>query len=244
MQWIHCSNRLQLMLALLGTVLLNACAAPPSGTPDRVAASMAAHASYPAHLHGAQLYRVDAKASSVHVLVYRGGTMARLGHNHVITATKLNGYFWRGNTLDDSGFDIVVPVNELAVDDDAARIAEGADFPLNVDEAAKQATRKNMLSEAVLGGAYFPAITLKSVAMSGAMATPLVTAALRIRDRTREVAVPVTLEARDDQLTVQGEFSLRQSDFGIVPFRVAMGTLFVVDSVTVKFNLVGQHINP
>jgi len=31
-------------------------------------------------------YQVDGAASDVRMLVYRGGTMARLGHNHVLSS--------------------------------------------------------------------------------------------------------------------------------------------------------------
>lgn len=235
------SKYIKLAVALAGAILLTCCAAPvrvpPAGVP-------APAATYPKDLRGAHLYRVDPAASTVHILVYRGGTMANMGHNHVISSTRLDGYVWRHTAPDRSGFDIVVPVNALIVDDDDARAAQGDDFPLNVDDQARQGTRSNMLGESVLDGAHFPAITLQSIAISGAPDTPTVKARLRIRNQVREEIVPVTIQVHGEQLLVKGEFSVKQSDFGIAPFSVAMGALYVVDEVTVRFNLVARSVQP
>jgi hypothetical protein len=241
MQGIKHSTRWHLFVLLLSAILLNSCAITPTEKPE-AKPTAAAHATYPTDLHGAQLYRVEAQDSSVHILVYRGGAMAKMGHNHVISAANLGGYIWRKGALDGSGFDLVVPVNELIVDDNAARAAEGAEFPLNVDDSAKQGTKTNMLSETVLDGAHFPAITIKSITMSGALDAPQVTAELRIKNQMHQVMVPVTIKAQGDRLEVRGEFKMLQSDFGITPFTVALGALSVVDSVTIKFALVAKRV--
>lgn len=177
-------------------------------------------------------------ASSLHILVYRGGPMARLGHNHVVSSPNLQGRVWQGVTLEDSGFDITVPVNDLVVDDNAARAAEGEDFPLNVSEDAKLGTKANMLRDTLLDGARFPDIRITSVRVQGDASAPEVTAALRIRDQTRQVTLPVRLQATDTGLRVSGMFQIRQSDFGITPLSIAMGALQVVDAITIKFVLV------
>lgn len=176
----------------------------------------------------------------VHILVYRGGTLARLGHNHVISSRSISGSIWQGASLDSSGFAITVPVNELIVDDNAARAAEGEDFPLNVSEDAKQGTKANMLRETLLDGARFPHISLQSVSLQGDPGALQVVAALQIKDQTRRIAVPVQLIQTDANLRVKGEFELKQTDFGITPLNVALGALLVLDTVKIKFELVTQ----
>ncbi|MFE8197185.1 hypothetical protein RKT50_24475, partial [Salmonella enterica subsp. enterica serovar 1,4,[5],12:i:-] len=89
-------------------------------------------------------------------------TLARLGHNHVISSTDLQGRIWLGRTLGSSGFDIRVPVETLIVDDNQARLAEGPDFPLNLSEDAKQGTKANMLRETLLDGARYPEVHIQS----------------------------------------------------------------------------------
>lgn len=231
------------VLRILPLVLvLNSCTvAPPEEAPRQVPAAVTA--SFPRDLRGAQLYQIDAHASSVHILVYRGGTLARMGHNHVISTATFSGYIWRGSTPDRSGFDIVVPVHDLIVDDDAARKVEGPDFPLNLSEAAKQGTKTNMLSAALLDGAQFPAITIQSIAITGAVDAPQVKAVLQIKHQSRAVTLPVIVATRDEQLQVRGEFKLLQSDFGITPFSAAMGALVVLDSVTIRFDLRARRVD-
>ncbi len=238
MRKAHC------LLGLLATMGLWACSAPPERVPGpatvRVDASAARPPTQLAPLPPATTarWRIAPTESSVRILVYRGGTMARLGHNHVISAADLRGYVWRAPTLEDSGFEIAVPVNTLVVDDNSARAEEGEDFPLNVSEDAKAATKANMLRPTLLDGQQFPEITIRATHISGNAATPEVVARLRIKDQTREVRLPVTLTEAGSGLVVQGSFEIRQSDFGITPLSIAMGALTVQDAVKIKFRLV------
>jgi polyisoprenoid-binding protein YceI len=62
-------------------------------------------------------------------------------------------------------------------------------------------------------------------------------AALRIRNQTREVHLPIQLETSTGSLRVQGNFALRQSDFGITPLSLALGALQVQDEVRIRFDL-------
>ena len=54
----------------------------------------------------------------------------------------------------------VVPVNELTIDEPAMREMAGPDFPPGVPQSARDGTRKNMLSEALLDGEKYPTIRL------------------------------------------------------------------------------------
>lgn len=170
--------------------------------------------------------------------------MARLGHNHVVSSHSLQGRMWRGASLEASGFDIIVPVSTLEVDEPDARAAEGEDFALPVSEEAKQGTKANMLRESLLDAARYPEIHIRSVQLQGDANAPVVTAALRIRDQTRQVTVPVVLQTVGQRLQVQGRFDIRQSDFGITPLSIAMGALQVVDTLTIKFVLVTHPVPP
>ena len=224
----------RLISALIAALAAVACTAPPA--PEAVPPTPA---TAPAPPVAARVYTIAPDLSTLHILVYRGGTLARLGHNHVISSRHLGGRIWLGPTLETSGFDLSVPVQELIVDDDAARTAEGPDFPPGVPLAAREGTRTNMLRESLLDGERHPLIRIQSLRLQGDAATPQVQALLRIRDQSREVTVPVQVQAEDGRLEVRGEFALRQSDVGITPLSVAMGALLVVDTVTIKFHLVG-----
>jgi polyisoprenoid-binding protein YceI len=236
MPLLHYANRFALVL--LSVTLLAACTAPPTNTSLTATPPQSSPPTAAPPLAVARQYRIEPANSKLHILVYRGGTMARLGHNHVVSSRNLSGSIWQGTSLDSSGFDIAVPVNDLVVDDNTARTAEGEDFPLNVSDDAKQSTKANMLRDTLLDGARYPEIRITAVRVQGDAIAPVVIAALRIRDQTRQVTVPVTLHTTDTSLQVRGAFEIKQSDFGITPLSIAMGALQVVDTLKIKFVLV------
>jgi polyisoprenoid-binding protein YceI len=210
---------------------------------DLVAPASSTQASEPAPAtpsQTARTYQIDPEASTLHILVYRGGTLARLGHNHVISSRSINGSLWQGKTPEDSGFTITVPVTTLIVDDNDARAAEGEDFPLNITEEARQGTKTNMLRETLLDSVRYPHISIQSVRLQDHSGAPLVVASLRIKDQTRQITLPVTLQSANDKLQVKGEFEIKQTDFGITPLNVAMGALLVLDTIKIKFELVAK----
>lgn len=196
---------------------------------------------YPADLQGAELYRLSGAESSLRILVYRGGTLASLGHNHVLGSHALSGYVWRHPQLTRAGFALAVPVDTFIVDDNDARREEGADFPVNISEQAKEGTRRNLLGPAVLDAERFPRVLLKSLEISGADA-PQVVAALTIKDVTRRIAMPVALREDGGALRVRGEFAIEQTAFGITPYSVALGALQVQNELRIKFELVARPV--
>lgn len=224
-------------LLLVCIAVLAGCSAAPTGVAPADAAPPIAAAQSVAASSPAKMYQVDPAASTLHILVYRGGPMARLGHNHVVSSQNLQGRVWQGAALEDAGFEITVPVNDLVVDDNAARAAEGEDFPANISEDAKQGTKANMLRETLLDGARYPEIRITSVRVQGDAKAPVVIAALRIKDQTRQVTMPVTLQTTDAGLRISGAFEVKQTDFGITPLSIAMGALLVLDTVKIKFTL-------
>ncbi|MGC3981570.1 MAG: YceI family protein [Steroidobacteraceae bacterium] len=218
---------------------LNSCVSPKPPTPE--VPSSITTASYPADLQGARLYKLSSKQSKLHILVYRAGAAAQLGHNHVVSSQTLSGYVWLHDSLTRSGFDIVMPVNELIVDEPGTRIAEGEDFPLNVSEDGRVGTKRNMLLPTALDGEHYPVIRLRSVGIAGDRAQPVVKVQITIKDQTRELDVPVQLQTNARTLSAQGQFEIKQTDFGLVPQSAILGTLLVQDALTIKFDLVAMQ---
>jgi hypothetical protein len=52
------------------------------------------------------------------------------------------------------------------------------------------------------------------------------------------VLVPATVREDGGRLTASGEFAIKQTDFGITPFTVALGALQVLDQLRIKFSVV------
>jgi polyisoprenoid-binding protein YceI len=187
---------------------------------------------------GATIYQIDPQASVLHIHVFRGGTFARLGHNHVMSSKSVTGRIWMRPQLSASAFELSFPVADLIVDDPQARQAAGSDFLPDIPEGDKQATRNNMLREEVLDAEHFPKVTVKSAAVAGSLAAAKITARITLKDATRDVMVPTHIAVNGDRLRASGEFEIRQTDFGMKPFTVALGSLAVQDQLRVRFNLV------
>ena len=206
--------------------------APTPGVPPKPAPTE------PAPEEGATIYQIDPQASVLHIHVFRGGTFARLGHNHVVSSKSVAGRVWMRPQFSASGFELSFPVADLIVDDPEARQAAGSDFPPDIPAADKEGTRKNMLRKEVLDAESYPKVTVRSATLAGSLQAPQITARITIKDATRDVDVPTTIVVNGDRLTARGEFEIRQTDFGMKPFSVALGALEVQDQLRVRFNLV------
>lgn len=210
---------------------------PPAGPVPAPTGEVAAPAPIPP---GAHEYKVVAGESLLQVLVYRGGAMAKLGHNHVIASHDLAGsVFVAGDPLATS-FDIHFPVDKLTVDEPALRAAAGPDFPGSVPQNAREGTHTNLLSAALLDGGTYPEIRLRATGFKAAGEGYEAGIEVTLKGETHLLHVPVTVTRDGGALTARGEFPLKQSELGLEPFSVAMGTLVVLDDMRVRFTLVAR----
>ncbi len=224
--------------AVLLSLALAACGAPrprppeapaPAGTPAGVPAPAA-----PAQAR----YRIDPAQSELRILVYRAGTLAALGHNHVISTHSLQGWATYQGDPATAAFALAVPVADFAVDDPALRAQEGPDFAEAVADEAKAGTLHNMRGPAVLDAADFPVLTIRSVAVTGAGAVLRASVALEVAGHASTRVVPFVLEASPGRVVASGELSMNQSSLGLTPFSIFLGALQVQDEMRVKFKFV------
>ncbi|HZF26652.1 MAG TPA: YceI family protein [Steroidobacteraceae bacterium] len=226
---------LRLTAILLLTAALAACPqaqrpevptgpAPAPGTPQR-------------DFTGATAYQVQADQSLVRILAYKGGAFSAAGHNHVIASHNLSGTVYVHDDVRHCGFDLVMPVALLEIDEANLRQEEGEDFKAEVADSAKQGTRKNLLSEALLDGEHYPGIELSSTKIEGTREAMQVAVRVKVKDQERDIQVPVTVHYEGDQLTASGEFAVKQSELGLKPFSVLGGALQVQDQLKVKFSI-------
>jgi polyisoprenoid-binding protein YceI len=208
----------------------------PSGVRKPEAPSPAQPLAAP-DLRGATTYEIDATDSTVAIQVRRSGTLARLGHNHVMTSKNLSGRVWLQSALAHSGFEMTLPVNDLIVDDKDARARAGADFPGEIPQTDRDGTRKNMLRTEVLDSEHFATISLRSVAIRGSLPAVTAIARITIKGRNRDIEIPVNVTVSEATLTAKGAFDILQTDFGIKPFSIALGALEVEDKLHIEFAL-------
>lgn len=229
-----------LVATLLAAALTAGCTnAPERGGPAPPAVFPAD--TYRALATGGRVYRLDAAASTLRVVVYRGGPLAEKGHNHIIEVRDLRGLvFLPDKGLDEARLDLAVPVDGMVVDPPAARSATGGAFAHPLHDAARAGTRANMLGAQVLDAGRFPQITVHADDIRGAPPWLVVRAAVTVHGTTHRVTVPVRVETGQNGLTATGRLVLRQRDFGITPITAMGGLLRVEDAVTVVFRLVGH----
>ena len=223
-----------LALAASLAMLQSACTPAARGP---AAATNASLPQRPLDSRGAEVYDIVPARSELHVLVYRGGTLARLGHNHVVSCANVVGSVWRVEPFERSGFEIHFAVKDLIVDALESRRAEGEQFVSEVPSDAREGTYRNLLKPEVLDGDHYPAIRVRSVSISGSREAFSALAAVTIKNATREIPVAATVRYEHDTLLASGEFDVKQTDFGITPFSIGLGVLQVQDTLHIKFKL-------
>ena len=224
--------------ALFLACTLSACPTRPPPAPAVVpvvpAATVAPHRGRP--------YDIVAGRSLLIVRVYRAGTLAAAGHNHIIASHSLSGTTYLPEDLSGASFEVHVAVDALTVDEPELRAQEpGGDFPPDVTDAARAGTRHNMLGPAVLDAADYPEVVLRAVRVEPAARGSL-TAYIdaEVRGQHRPLSMTVRYELSGDTLTVSGDTALRQSDLGLTPFTALMGALAVQDEMRISLHLVAS----
>lgn len=230
--------------AIAAGLLLAACATTvPMEATQPVPAAVAFPADFyrDAARRGA-VYTLDPAASTLHVLVFRDGPLARQGHNHLIAAAAFTGaVFLPDAGLDGARMDLVVDADALAVDPAAERAAAGAAFTAPVPSSARAGTRDNMLGPAVLDAPVHPRIGVQAVVVGGELPELVIDATLSLKARSHTLRLPVQVRVDGDTLRARGALVLHQQDLGITPFSAAGGLLRVADPLLVRFEIVGRR---
>jgi len=183
-------------------------------------------------------YTIDAAGSDVHWLVYKAGTLARLGHNHVIAVAGLTGHVSAdAANPSTSRFELQFPVASLVVDDPKLRNGLGQEFSSvpSADDIA--GTSKNMLSERVLVGDRFATIRVSGQGPVGAADAQTLQIAVELLGRSVALTVPTKVEIGGDELTASGEFELTHTALGMTPFSVMLGALQVADRMKFVYRI-------
>jgi len=224
------ARRVIAAVAALLTACVTSQVAPPAATGRPAEFPEAAYQGL--RSKGVPVYRVDPSRSQVVIVARRGGTLTRLGHDHVIASHDVGGYV----APDVGRADLYVPLEALVVDERALRSEIGLDT--QPSEADIAATRRN-LQDKVLETGRFPYATV-AVSRPGGTAQPL-QVSLSLHGVTRVVEAPLQLRRADDEVMATGSFTLDQSQFGIVPFSILGGAIAVKDRVEITFQVIATR---
>ena len=202
-------------------------AAPPADFPEAYYQEAAAQ--------GKPVFRVDSRESLVVIEVRRSGSLARLGHDHVVASHEVGGYIAPG----EGRADLVVALARLAVDEAALRAEAGFDSQPTGSDI--EGTRTNML-EKVLEAEKFPFALIRVNGAEARQGDVTLSVAITLHGSTRTLQVPARIDADAAGMSVTGRFSFDQTDFGITPYSLLGGAIAVKNGVELRFRIRARRL--
>lgn len=189
----------------------------------------------------AQSFRILPEQSEIRILLYRAGLLSNFGHNHVIVSQNIEG----GGTinfeaLQNSSFLLKFPVEALIVDQQEHRQQEGEGFESVATESDIADIREEMLGEDILNAKQFSHVLVQSKKVTGKLPDPRVLVTIKIREATQEMEIPITLQKNGKQVIANGTIELKQTDFGIEPISLFLGSIQVKDTFRIKFQIISE----
>jgi hypothetical protein len=220
-------------LALTLAAMLEACAPlvrGPAGAPAAPPADFPEGYYREALAQGKPVFRVAPAESLVVIEVRRSGSLARLGHDHVVASHDVLGYV----APDEGRADLYVALERLVVDEAVLRAEAG--FETQPTESDIDGTRANML-EKVLEAEKFPFALIHASGADARQGDVTLSVALTLHGSTRTLQAPARIDADAGGMTVTGRLSFDQTDFGITPYSLLGGAIAVKDGVELRFRI-------
>jgi polyisoprenoid-binding protein YceI len=181
-------------------------------------------------------YVVDAGRSRLTVEARTSGLSSMFGHDHTFEARTVVG---EASVAPGA---LATAALELTVEADSLWLVEdvGAADYLSVERALKRE---------VLDAARYPRITFRARGATAAGATRedgaldvRLAGELSLHGVRRRLTVPATVTFEPGALRATGAVEIRQTDFKIVPFAFAGGTVRVRDRVLISFDVVANKM--
>jgi polyisoprenoid-binding protein YceI len=178
-------------------------------------------------------YLIEPKISRLSVKVSAAGLLSALGHNPTIAARGVTGELdFAPADVGESALRFRVSTRTLSVQDD-------------VNDQDRREIKRVMQDE-VLESSRFPTIDFESTRVSATAAGDGryvidLSGRLTLHGVQRNVSIPAQIALTGGLLRAFGEFSLKQTDFGITLVSVAGGTLKVKDEVKFAFDMVARR---
>jgi polyisoprenoid-binding protein YceI len=177
-------------------------------------------------------FNIVAGESSLTVFVAKDGALARMAHDHNIGVKTISGKV----TIQNSN----PTASSLEFDADARSLVI-----LDQISAKDKTEITNNMNNSVLESAKFPKIAFRSTSISnfnqnGNNASFTVNGDLTLHGATKRIAIAVNVAQSGASLRATGQYTLRQTDFGIKPYSAFLGAIKVKNEVVIKFNMVAK----
>jgi hypothetical protein len=226
--------------AIASILLLYACALPVPET-RLPAAPAGVPAEFPEAYYrgllvsGTPVFRIDPVDSLVVIEVRRSGSLARLGHDHVVASHDLAGYVAPGVRRGD----LYVALRSLKVDEAALRSEAGFDTQPSQSDIA--GTRANMLDK-VLEADKFPFALVRVNADSDRSDAKLAVT-VTLHGVTRSFQAPAKIVTTEDTIEMTGRLAFDQTDFGITPYSLLGGAIAVQNRIDLRYRVRARRVS-
>jgi polyisoprenoid-binding protein YceI len=218
------SRRLVLLAALaLAPVAVAAHLPPAAGEEPQTATK-------PARKPALKPGEIDLEKSRVYVRVGKKG----LGHEHGVEGKIKSGTIDL-NASKNAG-EIEFDMSSFLADTDEAR--KYVELKGTTAEATRDKVTETMLGEAVLDVEQFPTATFKiksreTKKTKAAGDTVVLKGDFILHGQSQALTVEARVEKTEGRSHLRGEFTILQSDFGITPYKAALGTVGVADELKI-----------
>ena len=179
------------------------------------------------------VYKVSASQSRFTVRAFAGGLLSALAHDHTISIRQFTGEarFTYG-TVEPASLQLTIKSASLAVTD-------------KVSDSDRKKIEDTMRGE-VLEVDKHPEITFKSTSISASWVDEgkyqtKISGDLTLHGTTRNVTFDAFVTFYEASLKAQGQFAIKQSNYGIKPVSVAGGTIKVKDELKFSFDIVANR---
>jgi polyisoprenoid-binding protein YceI len=179
-------------------------------------------------------YQISASQSRFIVRAFAGGLLSAVaGHDHTIRIREFAGEarFTYGS-VEPASLQLTIKADSLAVTD-------------KVSDSDRKKIEDTMRGESLETGKY-PEIVFKSSSVNasrieeGKYNTKL-SGELTLHGTTRNIAFDASVTFFEASLRAQGQFSIKQSDYGMKPVSVAGGAIKVKDELKFSFDIVANR---
>jgi hypothetical protein len=185
---------------------------------------------------GGEVLQIDATQSLIVIEVRRAGSLANLGHDHVIASHDVQGYV----APSEGRADFYVRLDQLVVDE--SKLRTEAAFDTQPSESAIAGTRENMLRKFNAETHPYAVVSVERVVVDAAGTQ--IDISLALNGVTRALRAPAKIERTAGQITVTGRVTLAQTAFDITPFSILGGALQVQDQVDVRLAIRARGLQP
>jgi polyisoprenoid-binding protein YceI len=178
-------------------------------------------------------YLVDAAKSRFLVRASASGLLSAFGHNPTIAIRDFTGEAWfRAQSPEQSSLRLEIAAASLAVTGD---VNDKDRYEM------ERAMREDVLDTARYPQIEFASSGIQANKITEGMYRMKLAGKLTLHGVERDLEVPCNVMVSDDGLRANGEFSIRQTDYGIRLVSVAGGTLKLKDELKFTFDIVAHR---